>query len=205
MRAAPLLRPQLREQGLGLLQEPGAETFGEPTVEGHQKMTSFTRLPLTLPKSREVDCYAQLHGLGALRPRHREPLLKACLGFGRVFRAIVHQDQTLQSEKLSLSEPFAVILGETDALLRCGQRIIASARHPIGVAESGQERCHEHGTSGSTKQLDACTDFRDPRIPIPEPRQRPSFEYLSRTLEERDTALFCEGNTYIGSRQCRFF
>ena len=57
---------QLVQQRLRVLQDRRVETFGEPVVDGCEKIASFVALALVTPEPRKVKGHTQLPEFGAL-------------------------------------------------------------------------------------------------------------------------------------------
>src|SRR3979411_2751784 len=70
---------ELLQERLGILQYRRVEPFGEPVVDGSEKITGFSALALIAPEPCQVECRTQLPELGALPPGYCERLAIALL------------------------------------------------------------------------------------------------------------------------------
>src|SRR4051794_35204015 len=95
---------QLLQQQLGLLQVERIKSFGEPAVNGREKITGFAVPVLFAPEARQADRCLQFQELCALQLRYREGLMIASLGRGWIACGI--QQIAAQPMQLSLVAPF---------------------------------------------------------------------------------------------------
>src|SRR5882672_12589441 len=136
--AAPELRRRmalsmkLAEQGLGLSQVACVKTFGEPIVDGDEKV--MCRLPFALiaQEPRQAHGRAQFPRLCLLCSRNGQGMLEIRLRFRHVSLRRLERDFTGNAMSLSLAPPFLGCVHRRHCFVDAAPGIVELARIRMG-------------------------------------------------------------------------